>query len=126
MPHLRSGETAPDTERPSPDTERPSPDTERPSPVQNLTAERLPLGVRLTWTPPTDTDGRGYHVWQGVTDPDSGETLWKENCWSGTSLARRRDLLPDTEILCPTPARPPGWTETPVPAGHRSPGPAPP
>lgn len=72
-----------------------TPDTERPAPVQDLTAERVPLGVRLTWTPPADADVRGYHVWQGVTDADSGETVWKENCWSGSSLA-------STEILCPT------------------------
>ncbi|MET9595163.1 PA14 domain-containing protein [Streptomyces sp. NPDC006516] len=72
-----------------------TPDTQRPAPVQDLTAERVPLGVRLTWTPPADADVTGYHVWQGVTDADSGETVWKENCWSGSSLAR-------TEILCPT------------------------
>ncbi|MFZ4272901.1 PA14 domain-containing protein [Streptomyces arboris] len=81
--------------QPGPPATETTPDTERPAPVQNLTAERVPLGVRLTWTPPTDTDVRGYHVWQGVTDPESGETVWKENCWTGTSLA-------DTEILCPT------------------------
>ncbi|MFJ8843338.1 PA14 domain-containing protein [Streptomyces cyaneofuscatus] len=81
--------------QPGPPATETTPDTERPAPVQNLTAERVPLGVRLTWTPPTDTDVRGYHVWQGVTDPDSGETVWKENCWTGASLAH-------TEILCPT------------------------
>ncbi|WP_405636231.1 PA14 domain-containing protein [Streptomyces sp. NBC_01178] len=72
-----------------------TPDTRRPAPVQDLTAERVPLGVRLTWTPPADADVRGYHVWQGVTDPDSGETVWKEDCWTGSSLTA-------TEILCPT------------------------
>ncbi|MFJ2074384.1 PA14 domain-containing protein [Streptomyces anulatus] len=81
--------------QPGPPATTTTPDTRRPAPVENLTAERVPLGVRLTWTPPADTDVRGYHVWQGVTDPDSGETVWKENCWFGSSLA-------DTEILCPT------------------------
>ncbi len=81
--------------RPGPPAKATTPDTRRPAPVENLTAERVPLGVRLTWTPPADTDVHGYHVWQGVTDPDSGETVWKENCWFGSSLA-------DTEILCPT------------------------
>ncbi len=81
--------------QPGPPATATTPDTERPGPVGNLTAERVPLGVRLTWTPPTDTDVRSYHVWQGVTDPDSGETVWKENCWSGDSMA-------ETERLCPT------------------------
>ncbi|WP_327117051.1 PA14 domain-containing protein [Streptomyces sp. NBC_01341] len=81
--------------QPGPAATQTTPDTERPAPVQNLTAERVALGVRLTWTPPADADIRGYHVWQGVTDPDSGETVWKENCWRGSSLAA-------TEILCPT------------------------
>ncbi|MGW2589344.1 PA14 domain-containing protein [Streptomyces sp. NPDC001515] len=72
-----------------------TPDTVRPAPVRDLTAERVPLGVRLTWTPPGDADVAGYRVWQGVTDAGGGETVWKENCWTGTSLAR-------TEILCPT------------------------
>ncbi|MFG3540415.1 PA14 domain-containing protein [Streptomyces clavifer] len=72
-----------------------TPDTQRPAMVQDLTAERVPLGVRLTWTPPADTDVSGYRAWQGVTDPDSGETVWKNNCWTGSSLTR-------TEILCPT------------------------
>ncbi|MGP4013179.1 PA14 domain-containing protein [Streptomyces sp. 4N124] len=71
------------------------PDTQRPAPVENLTAEVIPLGVRLTWTPPADDDVTGYRVWQGVTDPETGETAWKENCWTGDSLAA-------TEILCPT------------------------
>lgn len=123
-----------------------TPDTRRPAAVQDLTAERVPLGVRLTWTPPADTDVSGYRAWQGVTDPDSGETVWKNNCWTGSSLTR-------TEILCPTvpdgathvykvaaiddhrddplgvlhPAevsvtlpdtRPPGWTETGVREGQ--------
>ncbi|MFF7675765.1 PA14 domain-containing protein [Actinacidiphila glaucinigra] len=81
--------------QPGPAATETTPDTERPAPVRNLSAERVPLGVRLTWTPPADADIRGYHVWQGVTDPDSGETVWKENCWRGDSLA-------ETEILCPT------------------------
>lgn len=81
--------------QPGPAATETTPDTERPAPVQNLSAERVPLGVRLTWTPPADADIRGYHVWQGVTDPDSGETVWKENCWRGDSLG-------ETEILCPT------------------------
>ncbi|MFF1460672.1 PA14 domain-containing protein [Streptomyces sp. NPDC058330] len=81
--------------QPGPAATETTPDTERPAPVLDLTAERVPLGVRLTWTPPADADVTGYHVWQGVTDPDGGETVWKENCWTGSSLAR-------TEILCPT------------------------
>ncbi|WP_406515392.1 PA14 domain-containing protein [Streptomyces sp. NBC_00873] len=81
--------------QPGPAAKETTPDTERPAPVQNLTAERVPLGVRLTWTPPADADVTGYHVWQGITDPDSGETVWKENCWTSSSLAR-------TEMLCPT------------------------
>ncbi|MFJ2417027.1 PA14 domain-containing protein [Streptomyces brevispora] len=81
--------------QPGPAATATTPDTERPAPVRNLTAERVPLGVRLAWTPPADADVRGYHVWQGVTDPDSGETVWKENCWFGSSLTR-------TEMLCPT------------------------
>ncbi|MEV6163481.1 PA14 domain-containing protein [Streptomyces sp. NPDC052052] len=81
--------------RPGPAARETTPDTVRPAPVQNLTAERIPLGVRLTWTPPADADVTGYRVWQGVTDPDSGETVWKENCWTGSSLPR-------TEMLCPT------------------------
>ncbi|MFI1802988.1 PA14 domain-containing protein [Streptomyces californicus] len=81
--------------QPGPPATATTPDTERPGPVGNLTAERVPLGVRLTWNPPADTDVRSYHVWQGVTDPDSGETVWKENCWSGDSMA-------ETERLCPT------------------------
>ncbi|MEV5533860.1 PA14 domain-containing protein [Streptomyces prunicolor] len=72
-----------------------TPDTQRPAPVQNLAAEQIPLGVRLTWTPPADDDVTAYRVWQGVTDPETGETEWEENCWTGDSLA-------DTEILCPT------------------------
>ncbi|WP_326611234.1 PA14 domain-containing protein [Streptomyces scopuliridis] len=81
--------------QPGPAATETTPDTERPAPVQNLTAEHVQLGVRLTWTPPADADVSGYHVWQGITDPDSGETVWKENCWTGSSLAR-------TEMLCPT------------------------
>ncbi|MDT0465031.1 PA14 domain-containing protein [Streptomyces gibsoniae] len=72
-----------------------TPDTRRPAAVENLTAEQLPLGVRLTWTPPADGDVTGYYVWQGTTDPDTGDTVWKKNCWTGSSLA-------PTEILCPT------------------------
>ncbi|GAA1358156.1 PA14 domain-containing protein [Streptomyces beijiangensis] len=70
-------------------------DTVRPAPVENLTAEQIPLGVRLTWTPPADDDVQGYYVWQGTTDPDTGGTVWTKNCWQGQSLA-------PTEILCPT------------------------
>ncbi|MEV1079708.1 PA14 domain-containing protein [Streptomyces sp. NPDC050211] len=70
-------------------------DTQRPAAVTDLTAEIIPLGVRLTWNPPADDDVIGYHVWQGTTDPETGATVWKENCWTGDSLA-------DTEILCPT------------------------
>ncbi|MEI5526587.1 PA14 domain-containing protein [Streptomyces brasiliscabiei] len=81
--------------RPGPVVTETTPDTKRPDPVQNLTAEQIPLGVRLSWTPPADDDVLTYYVWQGVTDPDSGETVWKRNCWKGDSLA-------ETEILCPT------------------------
>ncbi|GGZ12625.1 hypothetical protein CP967_17880 [Streptomyces nitrosporeus] len=81
--------------QPGPAATETTPDTERPAPVKDLTAETVPLGVRLTWTPPDDTDVSGYRAWQGVTDPDSGETVWKDNCWTGSSLAA-------TEILCPT------------------------
>ncbi|MFF2732383.1 PA14 domain-containing protein [Streptomyces sp. NPDC058008] len=80
---------------PGPAATETTPDTERPAPVEDLSAEPVPLGVRLTWTPPADTDVTGYHVWQGVTDPESGETVFKENCWTSSSMAR-------TEILCPT------------------------
>ncbi len=83
------------TSQPGPAATETTPDTERPAPVGNLTAEQVPLGVRLTWTPPADDDVTGYRVWQGVTDPDTGETAWKENCWDGDSLG-------PTEILCPT------------------------
>ncbi|WP_369260819.1 PA14 domain-containing protein [Streptomyces sp. R35] len=72
-----------------------TPDTQRPAPVENLTAEQLPLGVHLTWTPPADDDVTGYYVWQSATDPDTGETVWKKNCWRNSSMA-------GTEILCPT------------------------
>src|SRR3954470_4889891 len=81
--------------QPGPAATETTPDTKRPDPVQNLTAEQVPLGVRLTWTPPADDDVFTYYVWQGVTDPESGETVWKRNCWRGESLA-------ETEILCPT------------------------
>ncbi|MGN5633829.1 hypothetical protein [Streptomyces sp. AC154] len=74
--------------QPGPPVTETTPDTEHPAPVQDLTAERVPLGVRLTWTPPADADVTGYHVWKGVIGADSGETVWKENCWSGSSLAR--------------------------------------
>ncbi|MFD5111305.1 PA14 domain-containing protein [Streptomyces sp. NPDC058391] len=70
-------------------------DTQRPAPVLGLTAETVPLGVRLTWTPPADDDVMGYYVWQSTTDPDTGRTVWQKNCWTGSSLA-------ETEILCPT------------------------
>ncbi|MFI6057491.1 PA14 domain-containing protein [Streptomyces sp. NPDC051286] len=83
------------TSQPGPAATETTPDTKRPDPVQNLTAERIPLGVRLTWTPPADEDVTGYYVWQGTTDPDTGATIWKKNCWRSTSLAA-------TEILCPT------------------------
>ncbi|MBT2412303.1 hypothetical protein J7I94_17275 [Streptomyces sp. ISL-12] len=81
--------------RPGPAATATTPDTERPAPVENLTAETIPLGVHLTWTPPADDDVQKYHVWQGVTDPDTGETVWEENCWTGSSLTA-------TEIYCPT------------------------
>lgn len=80
---------------PGPAATATTPDTERPAPVEGLTAEVVPLGVRLTWTPHTDDDVIGYHVWQGTTDPDTGETVWVKNCWTGDSLA-------ETEKLCPT------------------------
>ncbi|MEU4655686.1 PA14 domain-containing protein [Streptomyces sp. NPDC023723] len=80
---------------PGPAATATTPDTERPAPVRDLTAEAVPLGVHLTWTPPADDDVRKYLVWQGVTDPDTGETVWTENCWTGSSLAA-------TEIYCPT------------------------
>ncbi|MFE1838355.1 PA14 domain-containing protein [Streptomyces sviceus] len=81
--------------RPGPAATATTPDTERPDPVRDLTAEQVPLGVRLTWTPPAADDVLTYYVWQGVTDPDTGETVWERNCWNGESLA-------ETEILCPT------------------------
>ncbi|WP_405725129.1 PA14 domain-containing protein [Streptomyces sp. NBC_01537] len=81
--------------QPGPAATETTPDTQRPAPVENLTAEQIPLGVRLTWTPPADDDVAGYAVWQGVTDPETGETTWERNCWDSPSLA-------DTEILCPT------------------------
>ncbi|MGY5119462.1 PA14 domain-containing protein [Streptomyces sp. 900105755] len=70
------------------------PDTVRPAPVENLTAEAVPLGVRLTWTPPADDDVTEYYVWQGTTDPDTGETVWKKNCWTSNTAT--------TGIVCPT------------------------
>jgi hypothetical protein len=81
--------------QPGPTATATTPDTQRPAPVENLTAEQIPFGVRLTWTPPADDDVSAYHVWQGVVDPDTGETVWETNCWDGSTLA-------DTEILCPT------------------------
>ncbi|POX53833.1 PA14 domain-containing protein [Streptomyces sp. Ru72] len=72
-----------------------TPDTRFPAAVNDLKAEVVPLGVRLTWTPPADDDVEGYSVWQGTTDPDTGRTVWSRNCWTGASL-------PETEILCPT------------------------
>ncbi|MCZ0980288.1 hypothetical protein O1L60_18355 [Streptomyces diastatochromogenes] len=81
--------------QPGPAATATTPDTERPAPVLDLTAERIPLGVRLTWKPPADDDVQGYAVWQGTTDPATGETSWTRNCWTGSSLAK-------TEILCPT------------------------
>lgn len=83
------------TSQPGPAATATTPDTQRPAPVENLTAEQIPLGVHLTWTPPGDDDVTEYYVWQGTTDPDTGETVWKKNCWTGSSLTR-------TEILCPT------------------------
>ena len=80
--------------QPGPAATATMPDTKRPDPVQNLTAERVPLGVRLTWTPPADDDVTEYYVWQGMTDPNTGETVWEKNCWTGSSAA--------TEIVCPT------------------------
>ncbi|MEV5958985.1 PA14 domain-containing protein [Streptomyces sp. NPDC051987] len=79
---------------PGPAATATTPDTERPGPVGDLTAERIPLGVRLTWTPPADDDVTEYYVWQAVTDPDTGGTVWKKNCWTGSSAA--------TGIVCPT------------------------
>ncbi|MEU5326188.1 hypothetical protein [Streptomyces parvus] len=38
--------------RPGPPARATTPDTRRPAPVGNPTAERVPLGVRLTWTDP--------------------------------------------------------------------------
>ncbi|MFF0475092.1 PA14 domain-containing protein [Streptomyces sp. NPDC004284] len=81
--------------QPGPAATETTPDTVRPAPVLDLAAERIPLGVRLTWTPPADDDVQGYVVWQGVTNPVTGETSWEKNCWRGQSLAA-------TEILCPT------------------------
>ncbi|MFI6543008.1 PA14 domain-containing protein [Streptomyces prunicolor] len=72
-----------------------TPDTQRPAPVENLTAQQVPLGVRLNWTPPADDDVTGYAVWQSGTDPETGETVWQRNCWNGGSSAA-------TEVLCPT------------------------
>jgi fibronectin type 3 domain-containing protein len=72
-----------------------TPDTVRPAPVIGLRAETVPMGVRLSWSPPADDDILGYDVWQGVPDPDTGETVWQSNCWGGTSMA-------DTEVVCPT------------------------
>ncbi|MGW0838076.1 PA14 domain-containing protein [Streptomyces prunicolor] len=72
-----------------------TPDTQRPAPVENLTAQQVPLGVRLNWTPPADDDVTGYAVWQSGTDPETGETVWLRNCWNGGSSAA-------TEVLCPT------------------------
>ncbi|WP_432059560.1 PA14 domain-containing protein [Streptomyces sp. S1] len=80
--------------RPGPAATATTPDTERPAPVPDLAAERIPLGVRLTWNPPADDDVQGYLVWQGVVDPATGETSWKRNCWT-TDWTK-------TEILCPT------------------------
>ncbi|MER6225020.1 PA14 domain-containing protein [Streptomyces sp900105755] len=80
--------------QPGPAATATTPDTERPGQVGDLTAERVPLGVRLSWTPPADDDVTEYYVWQAVTDPDTGETLWKKNCWTGSSAA--------TGVVCPT------------------------
>ncbi|GKQ39099.1 fibronectin type III domain-containing protein [Streptomyces sp. A012304] len=70
-------------------------DTVRPAPVTDLKAEVIPMGVRLTWNPPADDDVQGYYVWQGTTDPETGERVWTKNCVTGDSLG-------PTEILCPT------------------------
>ncbi|WP_086732899.1 fibronectin type III domain-containing protein [Streptomyces glaucescens] len=70
-------------------------DTVRPAPVTDLTAEVVPMGVRLTWNPPADDDVIEYYVWQGTTDPETGGTVWNRNCVTGDSLG-------ETEILCPT------------------------
>jgi fibronectin type 3 domain-containing protein len=83
------------TSQPGPAATATFPDTKRPDPVQNLTAEQIPLGVRLTWTPPADDDVTEYYVWQGMTDPETGGTVWTKNCWKGDSVG-------PTEILCPT------------------------
>ncbi|MFF4760005.1 PA14 domain-containing protein [Streptomyces sp. NPDC001292] len=72
-----------------------TPDTVRPAPVVDLRAEVVPMGVRLTWRPPADDDVLGYSVWQGTTDPDTGRTVWRDDCQQGTSMAA-------TEVLCPT------------------------
>ncbi|WP_245687555.1 PA14 domain-containing protein [Streptacidiphilus griseoplanus] len=70
-------------------------DTRRPAPVVGLTAEPVPFGVRLSWSPPADDDVLGYYVWQSTTDPNTGETVWEKNCWAGESPS-------GTEMLCPT------------------------
>ncbi|MEU9381306.1 PA14 domain-containing protein [Streptomyces sp. NPDC048279] len=80
--------------RPGPAATATTPDTVRPGPVEDLTADPVPLGVRLTWTPPADDDVTEYYVWQGTTDPDTGETVWKKNCWTSNSS--------ETGIICPT------------------------
>ncbi|MBG0853645.1 hypothetical protein I2W78_17775 [Streptomyces spinoverrucosus] len=81
--------------RPSEPVTATTDDTRRPAPVTDLAAEVVPMGVRLTWNPPADDDVMGYYVWQGTTDPDTGETVWKKNCVTSDSPA-------GTEILCPT------------------------
>ncbi|MHC3471626.1 fibronectin type III domain-containing protein [Streptomyces sp. 7R007] len=80
--------------QPGPAATATTPDTERPGPVVDLTARQVPLGVQLTWTPPADDDVTEYYVWQGTTDPDTGETVWRKNCWTSDSSA--------TGIVCPT------------------------
>ncbi|MFI6020814.1 PA14 domain-containing protein [Streptomyces sp. NPDC051287] len=80
--------------RPGPAATATTPDTVRPAPVENLTAETVPLGVRLTWTPPADDDVTEYYVWQGTTDPETGGTVWTKNCWTSNSS--------QTGIICPT------------------------
>ncbi|MFF3450691.1 PA14 domain-containing protein [Streptomyces sp. NPDC002667] len=81
--------------RPGPAATATTPDTERPAPVENLTAQQVPFGVLLSWTPPADDDVTTYKVWQGLTDRETGGTRWAADCWRSPSLAR-------TEILCPT------------------------
>ncbi|MEU8578824.1 hypothetical protein [Streptomyces asoensis] len=60
-------------------------DTEHPAPVSDLRAEVVPMGVRLTSNLPIDDDIIGSYVWQGTTDPETGETVRQRNCGSDGS-----------------------------------------